>query len=178
MHSIVAKRMLNKSKLALIIVILGSTVIGGFSIGLMISTETIGNTGVIVKPPPPPIIIPPSGGGTPSPPPPEPVIDVEVYQDINCSSEMVLIDWGTIEAGKVSYHDIYVKNLGEIEVFLSLQIEDWEPSDLSNYVDITWDYDNTAINVGEVRHIVIEFSVDSDSPEITNFGFNFVIVAS
>jgi hypothetical protein len=170
--------MSSKYRLALTIGLLGILTVGSLSaMGLLQSIERIGASGIIVRPVVNPII-PPSSGSPPTPPPPEPEIEIDVYSDSECTTAMSGIEWGEIEAGEEKSVQIYVKNSGDTSVVISLITENWSLSTAQNNMDLTWSYDGTPIQSGEAIEVTLMLSVDLDCPEIINFGFDVIIIAS
>ena len=165
--------------LSIVILIVVATV-GSLSVtGLLQSTEQFVTSGIVVRPPPPPVT---GGGGSssnpPSPPPPEPVVEVDVYIDSNCTQKVTEVSWGEIEPGKSKSNTIYAKNQGDIGVSLSLFTENWIPDNAANYMELSWDYNGASISPGEVRSIVLTLLVDSNCQGISSFNFNIIIVGS
>lgn len=163
-----------------ILIVMSCLTIGSLSVtGLLQSTETVGSSGIVVRAPPPAPA--PLGGGSsspPSPPPPEPQVEIDIYNDLECTQIMSDISWGEIEAGETSTATIYVKNSGETGVTLSLDSENWSPSNAEDYMDLDWDYDNTNLQIGEVRGITLTLDVDADCPAMSGFVFDVVIIGS
>ena len=169
----------NQHKIFAIIIITACFTIGSLSVtGLLQSTETFSSSGVIVAP-----ALPPTGSGasppsTPSPPPPEPIVEIDIYIDQACTQTLTNIVWGEIEAGDSCSETIYVKNNGETGVVLSLETENWTPSDLLDYITLEWDYDGASISPGQVETIVLNLSVSGSAPPMSSFNFDIVIIGS
>ena len=167
-----------KFKILLIVLLTTVTTISALSVtGLLQSTEKISSTGIIIKSSP--IVI--NGSISPGsiyPPPPEPAIEIDVYSDSACTKKVTDIRWREIEAGNKKYRTIFVKNQGDIGVVLSLLTENWSPSNSEEYMDLKWNYDGSSIAVGEVKRITLSLKVDASCPEINEFNFRIVIIAS
>ena len=167
--------------LSIAILIVVATV-GSLSVtGLLQSTEQFVTSGIVVRPPPP-VSTGGGGGGSssnpPTPPPPEPVVELDVYIDSNCTQKVTEVSWGEIELGKSKSNTIYAKNQGDIGVVLSLFTENWTPDNAANYMELGWDYNGASISPGEVRSIVLTLHVDSNCQGISSFNFNIIIVGS
>jgi hypothetical protein len=151
------------------------TVIGSMSvIGLLQSTERVSTSGIIVQPPPPPSLPPPSP--PPPPPPPEPTIDIDVYSDIDCTEVATNVEWEPIESGKSVSSGIYIKNSGDRGVILSLDTQNWSPSNAADYIQLNWDYDGSTLNPATVLEVTLTLSVSSDITGIENFNFDIVLI--
>ena len=158
------------------IILLSALTIGTISVtGLLQSTERIGASGIIIRPAESPVL-PPSTPVTP--PPPEPQIDIEIYANSACTQLMSTIDWGEIEAGGSSVTQLYVKNNGDTAVVLSLDSENWSSTTAMNNMNLSWNYDGSNIQPGQVKTVKITLTVDIDCPELSNFGFDVIIIGS
>ncbi|MFC1803136.1 hypothetical protein ACFL0D_04115 [Thermoproteota archaeon] len=163
----------------IIFVILAVVTVGGITaMGLMQSTERLGTSGLIIRPVETSLLIPESLSPAPSPPPPEPSIEIDIYKDLECTELMSTVDWGEIEAGGTSYLQLYVKNNGDANVIISLQTENWDSQIAENNMELSWDYNGAAIQPEQILPVTLTLSVDEDCPELTNFGFDIVIVGS
>jgi len=144
--------------------------IGGISaVGLLQSSENIVTSGIIVQPSPPP---------SPVPPPPEPKIDIAVYSDPECTQETSRIEWGTIEIGNSIKRSVYIKNQGETPVLLNFITENWEPSDLSEHIELVWDYEGISLEAGASTGITLTLTVKTSIRNIGGFNFDIVFVGS
>ena len=167
--------MVNKTKLAIILVTIPLAFIAGISVaGVIQSTERVGTSGIIVEPPPPP----PPPPSPPSPPPPEPKIEIDVYSDAACSHILSSVEWGEIEEGRSVNRVIYIKNRGEQGVLLSLLTDNWTPSEAANEMQLSWDYDDSVLDSGDVKRITLRLSVDNNVNGIDSFNFDIIIVGS
>ena len=141
--------------------------------GILQSTERLGSSGIIIESAP--ALIPPI---PPSPPPPEPEVEIDVYEDIACTTILSSIEWGEIEAGESSSVTIYIKNNGDTNLLLGLDSANWTPTNCADYTALSWDYDDTALVPGQIREVTITLDVDQDCPPMNSFGFDVIIIAS
>jgi len=66
----------------------------------LIASVVIPYTGEVTTPSPPP------------PPPPLPTVEIGVYSDIECTSELSSVDVGDVEVGSTENTTMYVRNEG------------------------------------------------------------------
>ena len=161
--------------LAVALVAVAMTVVSLSVSGILQSTERLGSSGIIIESAPAPF---PPAPPAPSPPPPEPAVEIDVYEDLACTTVQSSIEWGEIEAGDSSSVTIYIKNNGDTSVLLGLDSQSWSPVNSADYMTLSWDYDGTALTPGEVRGVSISLDVDLDCPPMNNFGFDVVIIGS
>ena len=147
------------------------------AIGLLQSSERVGSTGIIVKSPEPPNILP-STLGSAIPSPPEPKVELDVFTDFQCTIKMTTINWGVLEAGETSHLPIFIKNIGEIKITLGLFTENWSSQQAMEHVHLSWDYDGTLIQPNQVVKGSLILQIDQNCPELSQYGFDIIIVGS
>jgi hypothetical protein len=54
----------------------------------------------------------------------------------------------------------------------------WNPSNASGYMSLSWDYGEQSIDVDEVVQVTFTLSVDAGIEGITSFSFDITIVGS
>ena len=113
---------------------------------------------------------------------------LEIYGgDVTVQSGKVYIDWGELGLGETKNATFYVLSNSNVNVTLGLNVTDWTPVGLENYLSIYWDYNGTvltpkhealpvtaSLNV-PASNDFIKFLVDNS---VTTFGFNITIYAS
>jgi len=112
-------------------------------------------------------------------------IDVEIYWDPNGENKRETLSWDEIKTGTVNT-TVYVKSVSNFRVTLNLNITDWNPVEISDYLTISWDYNETLINPGEIIPVTMTLSASSSDAfinylvenEINRFDVAIHIVAS
>jgi hypothetical protein len=102
-------------------------------------------------------------------------VGVEAFWDINCTSRVTEIDWGLVEPGYHVNATIFLRNEGNAPITLSLDAENWSPSNASNYITLSWDYAGQTVDPGAVIKVNVILAVSSNITGITNFAFDIVI---
>jgi hypothetical protein len=102
-------------------------------------------------------------------------------------SQQVLdnIDWSLIVPGQQrSSPTVYFKNEGTVPLTMTFSPSNWVfhdaagnllPQSYSQYFTLTWNYDNSAIRVNEVRPLVFTLAVSSNLTDVASFSFNLVV---
>ncbi|NVM56480.1 MAG: hypothetical protein HWN66_22470, partial [Candidatus Helarchaeota archaeon] len=142
-----------------------------FVVGLLLSKKTVNSSGLVIEPVIAPYTPPLSSV---NPPPPEPTIDLEIYNEIDCINRKTELEWGTINVGSSVSTKIYIKNTGSADVRLSFTIENWEPTESYEYMELSWDYDGNPLKPGKVVGILLSLKVNSKISGIKNFSFDIV----
>ena len=103
---------------------------------------------------------------------------IGVYSNAQCNTQLTSVSWGTLQPGGNQIAICYIKNEGNTPITLSLQASNWSPSSASNYLALSWNYNNQPISPDQVVPITLTLSVDSNIVGITNFGFDITIIGS
>ena len=105
-------------------------------------------------------------------------INVEVYWDALCTQVVDSVDWGTPGPGDSVSKTVYVKNIGNAPLTLSMSCSGWNPSEAQTYLTLSWDAEGAQVNADEVVTAVLTLSVSESVTGITDFSFNIVIEGS
>ncbi|MBS7646643.1 hypothetical protein KEJ24_02225 [Candidatus Bathyarchaeota archaeon] len=100
-----------------------------------------------------------------------------VYSDSSCTVSLSSIDWGEVILGQNYTRTIYLKNLGNVKVTLSMIYGNWTPSSASNYLTLTWNRENAILNVGESISANLILTVKSNA-QGGSFSFDISIIAT
>lgn len=101
-----------------------------------------------------------------------------IYWDNNCNEKVSFLDWGTAEPGLTQNVIIYIQNEGNTPTILNLSTTSWIPEEAPNYMTLSWDYNDEAIEPSEVVQVTLTLSISPTIEEITNFAFDIVISES
>ncbi len=105
-------------------------------------------------------------------------IGIGVYWDSELTNKTTAIDWGIIEQGTQKSFTLYISNEGNSPVTLSMSTSNWNESNVSSYIALTWNYNGQAIDVGVSVQVTLTLTVNSDTTGISNFNFDVSIVGS
>ena len=72
---------------------------------------------------------------------------------------------------------IYVRNEGNQGVVLSKALNNWNPTTLSNYIALSWNYANQVINPSATLTVTLSLNVATNTPATSNFSFDTIITA-
>jgi len=104
-------------------------------------------------------------------------IGVEVYADVGLLIPVNNINWSVLEPGDVRNLTVYVKNAGSAPSNLSMWTDAWNPPVAETYIALTWDYDGTILEPGQVIPVVLTLTVDTNITGVTKFSFDIWISA-
>lgn len=104
-------------------------------------------------------------------------IGVNLYRDIECTLSLSSIPWGFIEPGGTKNYNIYARNEGDYNIYLTLDIDanSWIPTEASNYLVLSWNYDNSTIIPDDVKEITLDLYCDPSVTGVDTFSFDIII---
>lgn len=88
-------------------------------------------------------------------------LGVKAYWDKDLKNVTKYIDWATIWPGSSQNVTLYVLSVSNIETTLHLNATNWHPTDLSDYMSLSWDYNGTKIQPSEVIQVTVTLSASS-----------------
>ena len=119
------------------------------------------------------------------------VRDLELYGgDIKSNSGEEYIDWGELYLGASKSASFYVRSNSNVDVELGLNVTNWMPAGIDDYIDISWDYNGTVLSSDLDNQVPIFVTIDLDvssgedfidfivENKVTSFGFSMTIYAS
>lgn len=95
-------------------------------------------------------------------------IGVESYWDLNYENETENLDWGTLDIGSSNNVTLFIKSSSNYDVILNLNITDWAPENILDYLTVSWDYNGTVIKPGETIRVTLTLSASS-SPSFVSY---------
>jgi len=114
---------------------------------------------------------------------------LEIYgRDVKTgSSGKTYIDWGELYLGASKNVSLYVQSTSNFDVELGLNITNWTPAGIEDYITISWDYNETVLSPGP-EPLVVTLNLDVSSSrefvsylvenKVTAFSFDINIYAS
>jgi len=110
-------------------------------------------------------------------------LGVEAYWDRNLENKIETIDWGTIQPGSSKNVTLYLQSISNIKTTLYLDTTNWNPQNISDYMNLSWNYDGAPINPGEVTQVTLTLSASSSHSfvryliinDVEDFSFDITI---
>jgi hypothetical protein len=105
-------------------------------------------------------------------------VDVGVYSNIQCSQNCTSISWGSLYPGNSTTRTVYVKNTGTVPITLDMTPVNWDPTDASTYLTLTWDQQGTVLGVGDNVTATLTLTATADTGDLQDFNVNIVITGA
>lgn len=109
-------------------------------------------------------------------------IGVKAYWDEALENETREVSWGTVHVGSSTSVTLYVKSISNVKTILELSSGNWVflnssdmivygPNNDNPYINLTCDYNNTVLNIGESIPIKLTLTI-AESPTFVEFLIN------
>jgi hypothetical protein len=93
-------------------------------------------------------------------------IGVDSYY-LNYENKTEKLDWGVLDIGSSNSVTLLIKSTSNYDVILNLNVTDWTPENISDYLTISWDYKNTIMKPGEELNVTLTLTSSSSSSFIS-----------
>lgn len=103
---------------------------------------------------------------------------IGVYSNVQCTSVLTSLPWGTLSPGQSNSITCYIKNEGNTETTLSLATNNWNPTAAQTYLAVNWNYNSAAISPGQTVAVTLTLSVDPNIQGVETFSFEVTIIGN
>jgi len=102
-------------------------------------------------------------------------IGVSIWEDPDRAAPLTFIDWGVLEPGQTENKTAWIENNGTASLTLTLTTDSWIPEASTQFIGLSWDYQNQTIAKDEMIMVNLILSVSPEISGIDQFDFNIVI---
>ena len=92
--------------------------------------------------------------------------------------QVASIDWGILEPSFCATKTVYVKSLSNVDVTLHVYADNWNPPECEQYMALTANPNNVAVQPDEVVQVSLTQSVAQNVAGIATFSFDIVFLGS
>jgi len=103
-------------------------------------------------------------------------VGLEAYKDEALTEQLSFVDWGLVAPSENKTFPAWIKNAGTTDLKLGMWTDNWNPTNASNYMVLTWNYDDSLVSVDQSVPVVFTLSINTTVTDITDFGFDIWIV--
>jgi hypothetical protein len=105
-------------------------------------------------------------------------VGVDVFADVDCTVSVTQIDWGFLDPGQTKDYSVYVESQSNVEMTLTMATEDWNPSNATAVVGLSWDCQGRQVGAGTVVLANFVLTVSQTTDGLSGFTFTIVITGS
>ena len=96
-------------------------------------------------------------------------VNLGVYTDSACTQNATALNVGELTPGGSTTQIVYIKNTGNVPETLTMAVTNWNPTQASSSLTLTWDQQNVVLDAGEVVEATLTLDVGVDTGSITSF---------
>jgi len=105
-------------------------------------------------------------------------VGISIWWDYNCTTKVEYIDWGFIEPNETKTVTLYIKSRSNVNITITMTTENWEPTNASKYIAVTWNREGYMLPPKTVTPVDINLHVFSNITGIDTFNFDIIITAT
>lgn len=110
-------------------------------------------------------------------------LGVEAYWDRDLENKTEIIYWETIHPGLSKNVTLYLQSISNVETTLYLNSTNWNPANISNYMNLSWNYNGTTIHPSEIIQVTLTLSASYSNAfllylitnDVKEFSFEIII---
>lgn len=110
-------------------------------------------------------------------------LGVEAYWDKNLENKTETISWGTIWPGSSKNFTLYLRSISNTETTLLLNATNWNPANISEYMNLSWNYNETILHPSETIQVTLILTTSSSNEfisylinnDVKEFSFDIII---
>lgn len=91
---------------------------------------------------------------------------------------VTMIDWGNVTVGSSVSRPVTVTNKALTPYVLSYQLSNWIPQNASDYLTVSWDYDDAPLAEAEARTVVFTLHASENTTGIMNFSVDITLTGT
>ena len=77
-------------------------------------------------------------------------VGIEAYSDAKLTHKATEVSWGLVPLGSTTERALYIKNNGTMPITLTFQVAEWNPTEAAQFISLSWNCTNTALQSSEV----------------------------
>ena len=106
-------------------------------------------------------------------------VNVGVYSDTECTQNCTSLNWGTIMPGSQINRMVYVKNIGNVPMTITMATESWLPTNASSLINLNWNRQDTTLNVNQSVEATLTLAAAASAEgNLTDFSFDIIITGT
>jgi hypothetical protein len=100
------------------------------------------------------------------------------YWNSACTNVTSTVDWGTLSPGNVANVSFYLRNEGNWPMRLYLTTQNWNPTNASSYISVSWNREAQTLAAGNVILATLTLNVSASISGVAIFSFETVFTGA
>ena len=96
-------------------------------------------------------------------------VNLGIYSDSACTKTKTTLNFETINPGTTTTQTIYIKNTGNVREKLTMTTNNWNPTNATTSLALTWNRQNTILKAGQSIQATITLTAASNTGSLRTF---------
>ena len=105
-------------------------------------------------------------------------VNLGVYSDSGCTQPATALNVGTLNPGSNATQTIYIKNTGNIPETLTMTANNWNPTNATSSLTLTWNQQNTVLTAGQSTQAILTLTAAGNTGNLTTFSCNVTLTGT
>ena len=105
-------------------------------------------------------------------------VNLGVYSDSACTQTVTSLNVGTLNPGGTTSQTVYIKNTGNVAETLTMNVNNWSPTNASSSLTLTWNRQNTVLNAGISIQATLTLTAASNTGSLTTFSCDVTLTGT
>jgi ABC-type antimicrobial peptide transport system permease subunit len=105
-------------------------------------------------------------------------VNLGIYSDSACTQTCSSLNVGTVNPGGTGTQTIYVKNTGNVPETLTMTANNWNPTNATTYLTLTWNQQNTVLPAGQSTQATLTLTAASNTGSLTTFSCSVTLTGT
>jgi hypothetical protein len=105
-------------------------------------------------------------------------VNLGIYSDSACTNPQTTLKFGTINPGSTTTQTIYIKNTGNVAETLTMAASNWNPTNATSSLTLTWNRQNTVLPAGQSIQARLTLTAASNTGSLKAFSCSVTITGT
>ncbi len=105
-------------------------------------------------------------------------VNLGVYSDSACTQTCSALNVGSLNPGGTGTQTIYIKNTGNVPETLTMNASNWNPTDATSSLTLTWNQQNTVLPAGQSIQATLTLTAAANTGSLTTFSCDVTLTGT
>jgi hypothetical protein len=105
-------------------------------------------------------------------------VNLGVYSDSACTQAATALNVGALNPGNTTNQTVYIKNTGNVPETLTMASANWNPSNASSSLTLTWNRQSTVLPEGQSIQATLTLTAAANTGSLTTFSCDVTITGT
>jgi hypothetical protein len=105
-------------------------------------------------------------------------VNLGVYSDSGCTQTATALNVGALNPGSNATQTIYIKNTGNVPETLTMTTNNWNPTNATTSLTLTWNQQNTILPAGQSTQATLTLTAASNTGTLTTFSCSVTLTGT